>query len=290
MALRAVGLALLASGALVAPPIGLAAAADNDADGGLQVEVQSLLTSDYIYRGVTLSAHRPSAAMSVEVDWQKFYFNTNVQSVKLPTNPAAEVTFAGGYRWDICDFEFDLAANYFYYPGEIPPDGGTKTSYWEYSLTVSRELKPIGVTLEALVAYSPDVSQTGAWGTYADGQAIVELTRYKLLNDVPWRLIAGGGYWQFGNTSPEQGGFPLPSYANWHVGVEFDLNDYLTLNFTYSDTNLSREDCFVFTGDPEATPGGAINPVTNPDGLRSRWCGAAFVATLTATLDFPKAK
>ncbi|HUI97913.1 MAG TPA: TorF family putative porin [Xanthobacteraceae bacterium] len=289
MALRAVGVALLSAAALVASPAGVAAASD-DADGGLKVEVESLLTSDYIYRGVTLSAHRPSAAMSVEVDWQKFYFSTNIQSVKLPTNPAAEVTFAGGYRWDICDFEFDLAASYFYYPGEIPPDGGTKTNYWEYSLHVTRALESTGVTLEALVAYSPDVSQTGAWGAYADGQVSFELTRYKLLNDLPWRLIAGGGYWQFGNTSAEQGGFPLPSYANWHVGLEFDLNDYLTLNFTYSDTSLSREDCFVFTGDPAATPGGAIDPVSNPQGLRSQWCGAAFVGTLTATLDFPKSK
>jgi len=25
-------------------------------------------------------------------------------------------------------------------------------------------------------------------------------------------------------------------------------------------------------------PGGVINPITNPDGLRSHWCGATFVA------------
>ena len=62
------------------------------------------------------------------------------------------------------------------------------------------------------------------------------------------------------------------------------------LDLRYYDTNLSKEDCFVFTGDPEATPGGAINPVSNPQGLRSQWCGAAFVGTLTATLDFPKSK
>jgi len=30
--------------------------------------------------------------------------------------------------------------------------------------------------------------------------------------------------------------------------------------------------------DPNAQPGGRANPVTNPDGLVSRWCGATFVA------------
>jgi hypothetical protein len=34
----------------------------------------------------------------------------------------------------------------------------------------------------------------------------------------------------------------------------------------------------VFTGDPNATPGGSVDPVRNPEGLTSRWCGATVVA------------
>ena len=52
------------------------------------------------------------------------------------------------------------------------------------------------------------------------------------------------------------------------------------LDLRYYDTNLSKESCFVFTGDPNARPGGRPDPVTNPDGLTSRWCGATFVAKL----------
>jgi hypothetical protein len=37
-----------------------------------------------------------------------------------------------------------------------------------------------------------------------------------------------------------------------------------------------------------AMPGGAVNPINNPDGLRSGLCGPTFVGTLTATLDVPK--
>jgi hypothetical protein len=59
------------------------------------------------------------------------------------------------------------------------------------------------------------------------------------------------------------------------------LTKYLTLDLSYYDTNLSKEDCFVFTGDPMATPGGAVDPVSNPDGLRSRLCGATFVGALS---------
>lgn len=218
-----------------------------------------------------------------------FYSNTNFQSVKLPTNPAAEITLTGGYRWNISSFDFDLSASYFYYPGEIVPDGGVKTSYWEYALNITREFTGCS-KLEGTVAYAPDLSNTGAWGAYADAQATIDLTRYKLLDETKWRLIAGGGYWRFGNISPVQGGFALPSYANWHLGLEFDLNDYLKLGVAYSDTSLSQENCFVFTGDLTATPGGALDPIRNPDGLRSRLCGAAFVGTLTAAFEPLKAK
>jgi hypothetical protein len=50
------------------------------------------------------------------------------------------------------------------------------------------------------------------------------------------------------------------------------------LDLRYYDTDLSKENCFVFTGDPNARPGGRIDLVTNPAGLVSNWCGATFVA------------
>ena len=34
------------------------------------------------------------------------------------------------------------------------------------------------------------------------------------------------------------------------------------LDLRYHDTNLTKENCFVFTGDPNARPGGSIDPVT----------------------------
>src|SRR5262245_36307796 len=37
--------------------------------------------------------------------------------------------------------------------------------------------------------------------------------------------------------------------------------------------------------DPNARPGGSINPVTNPEGLSSNWCSATFVAKLWFTLN-----
>jgi hypothetical protein len=71
----------------------------------------------------------------------------------------------------------------------------------------------------------------------------------------------------------------LPAYLNWQAGVTF-TRKALNLDIRYYDTNLSKENCFVFTGDPNAAPGGRINPITNPDGLTSPWCNATVVAKL----------
>ena len=48
------------------------------------------------------------------------------------------------------------------------------------------------------------------------------------------------------------------------------------LGLNYTDTNLSKENCFIMTGDLGALPGGIANPGNNPFGLRSALCGATF--------------
>jgi hypothetical protein len=57
------------------------------------------------------------------------------------------------------------------------------------------------------------------------------------------------------------------------------------LDFRYYDTNLSRENCYIYTGDTNAVSGGIVDPIRNPDGLMSRWCGAAFVGKVFFALN-----
>ena len=292
MALRAIGGALLAcalvtpsAGADLVPAGGADAKPDNQA---FDVAFQAFVMSDYIYRGVSLSERKPSAGTYIEATWRGLYLSSNWQSVDLPTQPASEITWAGGYRWSLVGFDFDLGASYFWYPGEILADGAPSTSYWEYAFKVERELIKDWLNVKTLVGYSPNVSGTGAWGSYAEAGA--EITLPPFHPRIDWELDLGAGYWRFGNTSPMVGGFPLPAYTNWHVGVAFTFYDHLSLDLSYYDTNLSKEDCFVFTGDTMAIAGGVANPVSNPDGLRSRLCGATFVGTLTVQFNLSDLK
>ena len=99
-----------------------------------------------------------------------------------------------------------------------------------------------------------------------------------------WTLSGDLGRSVFGRTSSAGGvsaggaGLPLPAYTNWRAGLTFSYN-VLKLGLNYTDTTLSKEQCYVMTGDLGALPGG-VSTADNPTGLRSALCGATFSATL----------
>jgi uncharacterized protein (TIGR02001 family) len=244
----------------------------------IQFSVKAGVASDYIYRGVTLSDRKPAVGAGVEATYRWLYAGATAASVKLPTQPSAEITVSGGVRptWGLV--EFDLGVTYFAYPGEMPGGPTNGIEYWE---TAFRAVAPVGesIRVAAGYAYSPNVSNTGAWSHYAAAGFGFEVPARLLPPDVGVSFTTAAGYSWFGRQVPALGGFELPAYLNWQAGVTFSYKS-LNIDLRYYDTNLSREHCFVFTGDPNAMLGGRINSVTNPDGLMSRWCSAALVAKL----------
>ncbi len=233
-------------------------------------------TSDYIYRGTTLSDHGPAAGAAFEARFSSLYAGTTVATVKLPTEPVAEFTMAGGIRPKIANIDFDLGVTYFGYPGERLPGETHGINYWE---AVIRGEKSIGelIRIASGYAYSPNVSNTGAWSQYVAAGLGYDLPSRLLPQNLGVSFTTAVGYSWFGNQAPQLGSFPLPAYLNWQAGVTFTRKAF-NLDLRYYDTNLSKENCFVFTGDPNARPGGRVDPITNPAGLVSNWCGATIVA------------
>ncbi len=128
--------------ALMAPAHGGDAAKTNGENSlskagadGFETTVGGSVMSDYLYRGISLSKRDPSASGSVEVARGWFYASGQMYRVDLPGDPAAELTFTGGFRPTIWDVKFDLSAAYFYYPGESPPAGSPTTDYWQYGIS-----------------------------------------------------------------------------------------------------------------------------------------------------------
>jgi uncharacterized protein (TIGR02001 family) len=248
-----------------------------------EFDIRGGFVTDYIYRGTTLSDHRPAVGAAAEVTFAELYAGVAVASVKLPTQPAAEITITGGVRKKIGDINFDLGMTYFLYPGETLVGATPGIDYWEASVRADKNINE-SIRVAGGFAYSPNVSNTGAWSWYAAAGLGYDIPKRLLPMDIGMSFTGAAGYSWFGNQSPQLGGFALPAYLNWHAGVTFTRKVF-NLDLRYYDTNLSKENCFVLTGDPNARPGGAVDPVTNPEGLTSRWCSATFVAKVWFALN-----
>ena len=242
----------------------------------LEFSARAGFATDYIYRGTTLSDHQPAAGAAVEATYGPLYAGTTVATVKLPTQPIAEVTMAGGIRPKIADVNFDLGVTYFDYPGERLPGETNGINYWEAIIRGDRSIGD-SIRIASGYAYSPNVSNTGAWSQYVAAGLGFELPSRLLPQGLGVSFTTAAGYSWFGNQSAQLGGFPLPAYLNWQAGVTFTYKVF-NLDLRYYDTNLSKENCFVLTGDPNARPGGRVDPISNPDGLVSNWCSATIVA------------
>ncbi len=80
------------------------------------------LMNDYMFRGITQSAHKPSVAAYVEPRYNitkdlQLYAGISGESIDFPNRAAAEIDFYGGIRPTFDKFAFDLGVWYYYYPG-----------------------------------------------------------------------------------------------------------------------------------------------------------------------------
>jgi uncharacterized protein (TIGR02001 family) len=284
------------------------------------------LMTDYEFRGITQSAHKPSVAAYSEL---RYNFNPNLQvyygnageSIDFPNHAAAEIDFYGGIRPTFDKLAFDFGFWYYYYPGGINfngivpgPGSGIATgdsdlnctngfvalnascnplkgnvSFWEvYGKATYTFSDAVAVTGD--VYYSPSWLNSGAYGLFASG--IVKLTAPGTWFPKDWGAYFQGelGHYWFGTTDSFYAvlptfptGIKYPDYTTWNLGVAITYKVF-TLDLRYWDTTLSKADCNVLTGDHTASINpGAVTP-TNPSGLQSNWCGATFVAKLSADL------
>ena len=257
--------------------------ADKGTSGAFETTISGSLLSDYLYRGISLSRHSPSVSSSIEVQRDWFYVTGQVYTVRLPGDPAAELTATSGIRHAIAGIDFDAGVEGYYYPGETPAPGSGATNYWQSNLKGSRRIMD-AFEVTGQFAYSPSVWNSGAWGAYGSGELKYDLPKFKLgKQDIDWALVGELGYQGFGSTSV---GSQLPDYAHWRLGVIF-ARDKLSLELDYQDTNLSKESCFVLAGDTSGL-GGHKRFAENTLGLQSNLCSRTLVGTLSFQFEPPK--
>src|SRR5262245_34830627 len=265
------------------------------------------IMSDYNFRGITQSNHKPSVAAYFE---PRYNFNDSLQgylglsgeSISFPNRDAAEIDFYGGIRPTFGKLALDAGFWYYWYPGGqcfndffadclgsllngnvIKADLSFWELYGKATYTVNDQF-----SFGGSVFWSPSVLNSGADGTYVAGTAKYVLPNV-LPHDIGWFVSADVGHWFLGTSDSFYGfpgtslanGIPYKSYTNWDVGLAFTYKQF-TLDLRYFDTNLSKGDCNAFTSDHTAS--GISSTPINPGGPGSSWCGATFIAKLSVDL------
>jgi len=159
----------------------------------------------------------------------------------------------------------------------------------------------VNVTLNDMFAiganeyYSPNFLNLGAWGNYASITGKFTAPSSTFGSSGIGMYVSGEFGRQWLGTSDRfygtqivgqiyQFGIPEPSYNTWNIGVGFTYKVF-TLDFRYSDTNLSKGACNAFTSDYTASVASPANvSLINPGGFGSNWCGATGIVKLSADL------
>jgi hypothetical protein len=276
------------------------------------------LTSDYYFRGITQSSHRPSVSGYFEPRYNvtkelQLYAGVAGASISLPSRAAAEIDLSAGIRLTFDKLSLDLGAWYYWYPGGQCFNGSTAPVFGADCLAngylpvngnvVERDLSFLELFARATYAVndrlalgaaayvSPSVLGSGAEGTYISGSVRLTALSDWLPEGLGAYWSAEVGHWFIGTTDQfycTQVGItgctaPYPNgipYPSFtHWSIGFGLTKgVLTLDFRYHDTDLNRGDCNAFTSDHTATFTGSFTAI-NPGGFGSNWCGSAFIVT-----------
>ncbi|KRR02531.1 hypothetical protein CQ12_15900 [Bradyrhizobium jicamae] len=263
---------------------------------------------------------------NVTKDFQ-LYVGLGAASISFPNRAAAEVDAYGGARLTVGQFAFDVGAWGYLYPGGTCQygaanafNGGTtdaggvplSNECLLNSLVNSNVLKKDVSFFEVYgkvnytfndnfsmggnVYYTPSFLNSGAEGTYASivGKAIAPSTWFGASGIGMYVSGEFGRQWlgtsdSFYGTALFPNGINYADYNTWNIGIGFTYKVF-TLDFRYSDTNLSKGDCNAFTSDFSARGningtnlGTFVTPI-NPSGVGSNWCGAAGIVKLSADL------
>jgi hypothetical protein len=259
------------------------------------------LMSDYNFRGISQSNRGPSVTAYSETRYNvnssfQLYLASQYWAVTLPTNPTAEVDIYGGARFTQGPVVLDIGGMYYWYPRERQhnsaivgapfltyPNGNAtlkQTDFWEVYGKLAWEVVKDKFAVGANVYYAPDWLNTGAYGLFASVTAKYTLPSFKpnvmMFDEIGWYVSGELGRYWLGTADAYPGIFAvataLPDYTTWNVGVAFTWK-VATLDLRYYDTDLSKANCNLLTGDPNAIANGA-------GVVGSKWCSATFIAAL----------
>jgi uncharacterized protein (TIGR02001 family) len=229
---------LVSAGATIGlgTPPAIAQTPATPATSTFDASLSGAITSDYNYRGYTLSDHQPSASTNFEATYNIFYAAINSASVSMPMLSHFQMTNFAGFKPLFGPLTVDVGAQYFSYPGS-----DINIDYLEYYLVPTYAVTS-KLSLALNFYYAPDYDRTGAWENYNSVTA-------KYTFDSGFALSGELGRQSFGTTAPtmDSPAIKLPDYTYWNFGLSYTYTA-LTLDLRYYATTLSKQNCYLITG------------------------------------------
>jgi uncharacterized protein (TIGR02001 family) len=204
----------------------------------LEWSVTGTGTSDYIFRGISLSGEDPVVQGSIDASYGIFY--AGIWGTDLSDQGQVELDFYAGVKPVWSGVTFDFGVVYYTYFWDNP----SALNYVEFK--AGAEFSPAkNLTLKPVFWYTPD--QDNYVETYTiEGTAAYELPAVGIFTPTVSGLV---GY------SEGDGGSGVflgeDDYTYWNVGLALGVEKF-TFDFRYWDTNLNNvtglaDERFVFT-------------------------------------------
>ncbi|WP_157971332.1 TorF family putative porin [Dyella sp. C9] len=199
--------------------------------GGWQMAFNAGAQSDYLFRGISQTNHRPSGFAGLDLSWDgAWYAGTWTSNVDFSpsgdTRTRQEIDLYGGWRPTLAGVNLDLGYIYYDY---LHQPSHLRESYAE---TYLRGSHAFGATsLGAAAYYSPNFPGSSSHALYGE----VNLTH---AFNATWSASAAVGRQSIADgATRNDGSLARFAYNTWNVGATWAINDHTSLDLRYWDTN-----------------------------------------------------
>jgi len=228
---KTVGAASVALLALAAPAVAGDFGLKDDGARKFEWSVTATGTSDYIFRGVSLSGEDPVFQASVDASYGIWYFGA--WGTSLADEGQVEIDFYTGIKPVLGPVTFDLGVVYYTYFWDDPSD----SNYFE--LKAGAEFSPIkNLTLTPVFWYTPDQDENYGETWTIEGTAAYELPAVGIFTPTVSGLIG------FTEDLGDGSSLGVNDYTYWNAGLSLAVEKF-TFDFRYWDTDISDADALA---------------------------------------------
>lgn len=200
------------------------------------VSASVTLTTDYVFRGMSLSGEDPAVQGSFDYETDLFY--AGVWGSSLGSGGTSmELDVYAGFTPTFGPVALDLGVVGYFYPGA--DDNAAEFDFFELAAGGTYDVTE-RFTLGGAVNYSPE-----NWGE--TGEAIyAELNGAFAFTDAFAASAAFGSY-KIDDVNGPTAGTPSDSYNSWNIGATYALHGF-ELDLRYHDADIGSSDALVGWG------------------------------------------